>query len=104
MDGDSSLLTHVLTGVQITPYSHGDDPGNDNFIWITSQGGLIIKMIASMYLELMLAEDAAHQLHSASHGSGQIHQLSKEMLERLADFHGLPKQAKAIIAVETDAR
>ena len=87
--GDKNSLTHVLTGVQVAPCS--TDPDEDaELLVLTYPGGHRVNVIPSMYLNLQLAEDAAHQLHSVGdEGRGDIHKVAASSWEHLARKHGL---------------
>lgn len=88
--GDKSSLTHVLTGVQVAPCSTDPDDDDAELLVLTYPSGHTVAVIPSMYLDLQLAEDAAHQLHSVGdEGRGDIHKLAASSWEHLARKHGL---------------
>lgn len=89
VSGDKAILTHVLTGVQVAPETTDEDAENTNFLRLTFSGGHTIDVIASMYFELQLAEDAAHNLHAVGEGSGEIHKRAKQSWEHLSQKHNL---------------
>jgi hypothetical protein len=89
VQGDKTTLTHVLSGVQVSPHGESETAGETSFLHLDFGGGRSVQVHASLYLELMLAEDAAHQMHAASEGSGEIHRRAKEKHEHLAKEYGL---------------
>lgn len=84
-----TTLTHVLSGVQVAPESDDEGAQNADLFRLTFGGGHTVLVAASSYLELMLSEDAAHQMHAASDGSGEIHKRAKQLLEHLSRKHDL---------------
>ena len=86
-----SVLTHALTGVQVSAAT--DDgtsaPENGGCLRLTFAGGHSISVVAARYLELQLAEDAAHRMHAVHEGSGEIHQRAAQTWENLRRTHGL---------------
>jgi hypothetical protein len=89
VQGDKTTLTHVLSGVQVSPHGESETAGETSFLPLDFGGGRSVQVHASLYLELMLAEDAAHQMHAAGEGSGEIHRRAKEKHEHLAKEYGL---------------
>lgn len=87
--GDQTTLTHILSGVQVAPESDDEKAENADLLRLTFGGGHTVLVAAAYYLELMLSEDAAHQMHSASNGSGEIHKCAKQSLEHLSRKHNL---------------
>lgn len=87
--GDTSNLTHALTGVQVAPEAARDSAEDVSLLKLTFPGGHSIDVIASLYLELQLAEDAAHNLHAVSGGSGEIHKRAVQKWEELRLAHKL---------------
>ena len=87
--GDKATLTHVLTGVQVAPGTTDERVEDSSFLRLTFPGGHTIEVIASMYFELQLAEDAAHNMHAAGDGSGEIHKRALQSLEHLSRKHNL---------------
>ncbi|MEJ7747007.1 MAG: hypothetical protein WKF61_09705 [Luteimonas sp.] len=87
--GDKSTLTHVLTGVQVAPETADEQAEDASFLRLTFPGGHTIDVIARMYFELQLAEDAAHGLHAVGEGSGEIHKRAAQSWEHLSRKHNL---------------
>ena len=87
--GDKATLTHVLTGVQVAPETTDEQAEDVSFLLHTFPGGHTIDVIASMYFELQLAEDAAHNLHAVGEGSGEIHKRAAQSWEHLSRKHNL---------------
>lgn len=87
--GDKNTLTHVLSGVQVAADSEIEDSNDPGILRLTFGGGHTVQVIASHYLELMLSEDAAHQMHAAGEGTGEIHKRAKQNWEHLARKHDL---------------
>lgn len=87
--GDKNTLTHVLSGVKVSSHGESETTGETSFLYLDFGGGRSIQVNASLYLELMLAEDAAHQMHAAGEGSGEIHRRAKEKHEHLAKEYDL---------------
>lgn len=56
---------------------------------LTFSGGHTIDVIASMYFELKLAEDAAHNLHAVGEGLEDIYKRAKQSWEHLSRKHKL---------------
>lgn len=89
VQGDKSTLTHVLTGVQVSPASTEVADDDSGLLQLTFSSGHIIEVIAALYFELQLAEDAAHNLHSVGEGSGEIHKQAKARFEHLSTKYDL---------------
>jgi hypothetical protein len=87
--GGDATLTHVLTGVQVAPESTDEDAEDASLLHLTFPGGHKIEVIASMYLELQLAEHAAHEMHSVNEGTGEIHKRAEETWGHLSRKHDL---------------
>lgn len=87
--GNKTTLTHVLSGVQVAPESDDDKAPNADLLRLTFGGGHTVLVAASYYLELMLSEDAAHRMHAASEGSGEIHKRAGESLKSLSQKYNL---------------
>ncbi|RZI54390.1 MAG: hypothetical protein EOP12_03150 [Pseudomonas sp.] len=84
-------MTHILSGVQVGPNSEDETADHSCCLRLTFNGGHTVSVEASHYLELMLSEHAAHEMHAAGDGSGEIHKRAKHMLEHLARKHELDK-------------
>lgn len=89
--GDKHTLTHMLSGVQVAPDTEDETADNSGCLRLTFSGGHTVSVKASHYLELMLSEHAAHEMHAAGDGTGEIHKRAKHMLEHLAREHELDK-------------
>lgn len=63
-----------------------DDTG---ILRLTFSVGHSIQIIASHYFEIMLSEDAAHQMHSVGEGGGEIHKCAKRNWEHHARKYDL---------------
>jgi hypothetical protein len=87
--GDKTTLVHILSGVQVAPESHDEETENADLLRLTFGSGHTTFVAASYYLELMLSEDAAHRMHSASEGSGEVHKRAKQSLDHLSQKHNL---------------
>lgn len=87
--GDQSTLTHVLNGVQVTADSVADDSDDSGILRLTFSGGHSVQVIASHYFDLMLSENAAHEMHSSGEGTGEIHKRARHTWEHLAGKHDL---------------
>ena len=87
--GGKETLTHVLTGVQVTAENTGAQAQDASRLRLTFSGGHSIQVVARLYLELQLAEDAAHHMHAVQEGSGEIHQRAAQTWERLSRQHHL---------------
>ena len=87
--GEKNTLTHVLSGVQVAPESDDEAAKDQNYLHLTFAGGHHVDVNASHYLELMLTEDAAHQIQAAGNGIGEIHEFAKKTLLRLAKQYRL---------------
>ncbi len=84
---EMQTLTHTLTGVQVA--AEPEDAHGPAMLRLTFSGGHSIAVIANLYLDLQLAEDAAHRLHSVREGAGEIHKRAVQKLEQLARNHHL---------------
>lgn len=87
--GGKDSLTHVLTGVQVAPETTDENAKDAAFLRLTFPGGHTVDVIASLYFELQLAEDAAHNLHAVGEGSGEIHKRAAQTWEHLSRKHNL---------------
>ena len=87
--GDKSTLTHVLTGVRVAPETMDEDAQDASLLSLTYATGHTVHVVASLYFELQLAEDAAHKLHAVGEGSGEIHQRASQLWEHLTRKHNL---------------
>ncbi len=90
--GDQKVLTHVLTGVQVAPETTDEQAEDAEMLRLTFSGGHSILVIAAMYFELQLAEDAAHNMHSVQDGSGEIHKRAAQTWQHLNRKHNLDGQ------------
>ena len=90
-DGNPATLTHALTGVQVSAETGNGAPASENGgrLRLTFAGGHSIDVVAARYLELQLAEDAAHRMHAVREGSGEIHRRAAQTWERLREEHNL---------------
>ena len=89
-NSEMQTLTHTLTGVQVAAEPEGPrDSGSEAMLRLTFSGGHSIAVIANLYLDLQLAEDAAHRLHSVREGAGEIHKRAAQTLEHLEQKHHL---------------
>lgn len=87
--GGKETLTHVLTGVQVAAENTDAQSQDAGRLRLTFAGGHSIQAVARLYLELQLAEDAAHHMHAVQEGSGEIHQRAAQTWERLSRQHNL---------------
>lgn len=91
VQGDKNTLTHMLSGVQVAPETEDENAADAGFLRLTFGGGHTVLVIASHYLELMLSEDAAHRMHAAGEGTGEIYKRARQMGKHLARKHELPE-------------
>ena len=90
-DNQPAALTHALTGVQVSAAT-GDAapaPAGSARLRLAFAGGHSIEVVAARYLELQLAEDAAHRMHAVREGSGEIHRRAAQTWNRLREEHNL---------------
>jgi len=87
--GSKSTLTHVLSGVRVSPESEDEAAKDMNYLHLRFSGGHHVDVDASHYMELMLSEDAAHQIHVAGNGLGEVHEFAKRTWLRLAKQYSL---------------
>jgi hypothetical protein len=87
--GDKSTLIHILSGVQVTADSDRQDSADSGILRLTFSGGHSVQVVASHYFELMLSEDAAHEMHAAGGGTGEIHKRAKQNWEHYARKYDL---------------
>ena len=86
---ETETLTHVLTGVKVSAETMNEQAGEAVKLRLTFSDGHSIEVVAQMYFELQLAEDAAHNMHSVAEGSGEIHKRAAQTWEQLSSQHNL---------------
>lgn len=86
---EKETLTHSLSGVQVAAVTDDAPRADLCKLRLRFSGGHSIEVVAKMYFELQLAEDAAHSMHSVTEGSGEIHQRAAQTWERLNRQHEL---------------
>lgn len=84
------LLTHLLTGVQVAAEDSTEGASEAALLRLTFCGGHRTVVAGRLYLELQLAEHAAHRMHSVSdEGTGEIHKRAARLWEELQQKHAL---------------
>ena len=76
------LACHVLTGVQVTAAT--GTHGENGFVSLKFPGGMDFEVEGIQYLQLQIAESAAHEVHLEVGSKSPIAARSRELLESLS--------------------
>ena len=86
---EKDTLTHVLTGVKVSADTDVKQPEDLGKLRLAFTDAKFIEVVAKMYFELQLSEDAAHHMHSVGEGSGEIHKRASKTWEHLSREYNL---------------